>query len=91
MRSHLRGKPFASRAVRATRGSNSLRVTIPQVVAATLGLRAGDELLWHIDRGSGDVHVEVERSQPAAGPPGGRESTGERGRGTPSGRPSPSR
>jgi antidote-toxin recognition MazE-like antitoxin len=50
--------PLVSRAVQAARGSASLRVTIPQVVASTLGLRAGDELLWFLDPHSGAVRVE---------------------------------
>jgi len=53
--------PFASRAVRATKGSTSLRVTIPQVVASTLGLRPGDTLLWVVDPHSGQVRVEAQR------------------------------
>lgn len=64
MRSHLRGTPFASRAVQAAQGSSSLRVTIPQVIAATLGLRAGDQLLWHLDVGSGEVRVEAQPARP---------------------------
>jgi Antidote-toxin recognition MazE, bacterial antitoxin len=61
--------PFVSRAIRATRESSSLRVTIPQVVAATLGLRAGDDLIWVVDPLSDRVHVEaVRRETPAAEP-----------------------
>ena len=48
---------FSSRVVLAAKGTNSLRVTIPQVVASTLGLRPGDELLWVIDPSSGMVRV----------------------------------
>jgi hypothetical protein len=56
--------PFVSRVVKATKGSTSLRVTVPQVVAATLGLHAGDELRWVVDAVSGAIRVEkkVERS-----------------------------
>ncbi|MCI4328020.1 MAG: AbrB/MazE/SpoVT family DNA-binding domain-containing protein [Thermoplasmata archaeon] len=50
--------PFVSRAVKAARGSASLRVTIPQVVASTLGLQPGDELRWYLDPHSGSVRVE---------------------------------
>lgn len=53
-----RGTPFVSRAVQATKESSSLRVTIPQVVATTLGLHPGDELLWFVDPVSGVVRVE---------------------------------
>jgi len=56
MASH--GTPFVSRAVRATKGSSSLRVTVPQVVASTLGLGPGDELLWLVDPSSSSVRVE---------------------------------
>lgn len=49
---------LASRAVLAARGSSSLRVTVPQVIASTLGLQAGDELLWFLDPHSGVVRVE---------------------------------
>ena len=55
----FRATPFSSRAVHAARGSASLRVTIPQVVAATLGVHAGDELLWFVDPSSGQVVVEA--------------------------------
>lgn len=51
--------PFVTRAVRATKGSASLRVTIPQVVASTLGLRPGDELFWILDPNSGTVRVQA--------------------------------
>ena len=53
-----RPTPFVSRAVQATKESSSLRVTIPQVVATTLGLHPGDELLWFVDPTSGVVRVE---------------------------------
>jgi antidote-toxin recognition MazE-like antitoxin len=66
MTTPVRGRPFVSRAVRAARRSASLRVTIPQVVASTLGLRAGDELEWFIDPHSGEVRVHG-RPQPATG------------------------
>jgi bifunctional DNA-binding transcriptional regulator/antitoxin component of YhaV-PrlF toxin-antitoxin module len=51
------GPPFVSRAVLATKDSSSLRVTIPQVVATVLGLRAGDELVWTVDPDDGPVRV----------------------------------
>lgn len=55
-------RPFVSRAVQATRSSGSIRVTVPQVVATTLGLRAGDELAWFVDPSSGIVRVEARRA-----------------------------
>lgn len=58
--------PFVSRAVRATRGSASLRVTIPQVVASTLGLRPGDDVNWIVDPRTGAIRIE-RLSRPAAG------------------------
>ena len=57
---------FVSRVSRATKQSDSLRVTIPQVVASMLHLRPGDELLWELEAdglGNPKVHVHV---QPAA-------------------------
>jgi antitoxin component of MazEF toxin-antitoxin module len=51
--------PFVTRAVRATKGSASLRVTIPQVVASTLGLQPGDDLFWIVDPQSGIVRVQA--------------------------------
>jgi antitoxin component of MazEF toxin-antitoxin module len=59
--------PFVSRAVRATRESTSLRVTIPQVVAATLGLRPGDDVVWIVDPISDQVRVEAVRRDPPVG------------------------
>ena len=61
--------PFVSRAVQATRGSGSLRVTVPQVVASTLGLLPGGELEWIIDPATGVVRVEVRRPSPAVPSP----------------------
>jgi hypothetical protein len=57
--------PFISRAVRATRESTSLRVTIPQVVAATLGIRPGDDLVWVVHPFTDQVTVEVLHREPA--------------------------
>ncbi|MCI4321416.1 MAG: AbrB/MazE/SpoVT family DNA-binding domain-containing protein [Thermoplasmata archaeon] len=54
-----RPAPFVSHAVKAARRSESLRVTIPQVVATTLGLHAGDELRWFLEPQSGSVRVEA--------------------------------
>jgi len=50
--------PFVSRAVQATKGSASIRVTVPQVVASTLGLHPGDEVVWIVDPQTGAVRVE---------------------------------
>jgi hypothetical protein len=50
--------PFVSRAVRATRGSASLRVTIPQVVASTLGLHPGDDVNWIVEARTGVIRIE---------------------------------
>jgi|GEM_PF-3109937 len=49
---------FVTRAVRAARGSASLRVTVPQVIAELLGLGPGDEVRWVVDPRSGAVRVE---------------------------------
>ena len=56
--------PFASRAVRATKDSSSLRVTIPQVIATTLGIRPGDDVVWIVDPNDGRVRVEAARRTP---------------------------
>ncbi|MCI4330373.1 MAG: AbrB/MazE/SpoVT family DNA-binding domain-containing protein [Thermoplasmata archaeon] len=56
--------PFVSRAVRASRGSDSLRVTIPQVIAASLGLCAGDEVRWYLDPHSGAIRVDARPKRP---------------------------
>jgi hypothetical protein len=53
--------PLASRAVRAAKRSGSLRVTVPQVVATTLGLTAGDDLLWVVEPSTGVVRVAVRK------------------------------
>ncbi|HKV90519.1 MAG TPA: AbrB/MazE/SpoVT family DNA-binding domain-containing protein [Thermoplasmata archaeon] len=55
--------PFVSRAVQTTKDSGSLRVTVPQVVAETLGLRPGDELAWIVDPNSGVVRVQARRAR----------------------------
>jgi hypothetical protein len=57
--------PFVTRAVQAARGSASLRVTIPQVIASTLGLRAGDEIRWYLDPHSGSIRVDAPGRRPA--------------------------
>ncbi|MCI4318008.1 MAG: AbrB/MazE/SpoVT family DNA-binding domain-containing protein [Thermoplasmata archaeon] len=49
---------FVTRAVRATRRSTSLRVTIPQVIASTLHLKPGDPVSWVLDSGDGSVRIE---------------------------------
>jgi hypothetical protein len=64
MTNGVRVAPLVSHTVQAARGSASLRVTIPQVVATTLGLRAGDELLWFLDPHTGSVHVEGPPKRP---------------------------
>jgi bifunctional DNA-binding transcriptional regulator/antitoxin component of YhaV-PrlF toxin-antitoxin module len=59
--------PFATRAVRATKDSSSLRVTIPQVIAATLGIRPGDDVVWIVDPDDGRVRVIASHRPPPAG------------------------
>ena len=49
---------FVTRAVRATRRSTSLRVTIPQVIAVTLHLKPGDPVSWVLDQSNGSVRIE---------------------------------
>ena len=62
--------PFVSRTVQAARGSGSLRVTIPQVIAATLELKPGDELEWRLEPDRPVVHV-AKRPPPAVPSPAG--------------------
>jgi antitoxin component of MazEF toxin-antitoxin module len=61
--------PFVSRAVLATRGSTSLRVTIPQVVADILGLRAGDEVEWVVEPDHPVVRVVRRSASVGSGAP----------------------
>ncbi|MCI4360328.1 MAG: AbrB/MazE/SpoVT family DNA-binding domain-containing protein [Thermoplasmata archaeon] len=42
----------------------AIRVTIPQVIATTLGLRPGDDLLWIVDPRSGVVRIEAAKRAP---------------------------
>lgn len=57
--------PFVTRVVLSGKSSESLRVTVPQVVAATLGLHAGDGLSWVVDDATGSVRVERVPPPPA--------------------------
>lgn len=59
-------RPFTTRAVRATRDSTSLRVTVPQVVASTLGLRPGDDIVWIVDPATGAVRIEASHRRRSA-------------------------
>jgi hypothetical protein len=68
--------PFVSRAVQVTRGSASLRVTIPQVVAEILALRPGDELVWVVDPELPSVQVSKRGRAAVPGAPGLPMSTG---------------
>ena len=64
----LERTPFVTRVVRVTRGSDSLRVTIPQVVASTMGLHPGDQVAWSLEPSS--PVVRVRRLAASAGDPG---------------------
>ena len=46
---------------RARRGSNSLKVTIPQVIAETMNLKPGELLLWEIKEVDGEKVIVIKR------------------------------
>lgn len=48
---------FESKAVRSVKGSPSIRTTVPEPVAAILGLEVGDTITWLVEPGSGAVSV----------------------------------
>ncbi|HZY71178.1 MAG TPA: AbrB/MazE/SpoVT family DNA-binding domain-containing protein [Thermoplasmata archaeon] len=50
-------KSLESKVVRSARNSDSLRITIPQVVAQTLDLKPGDTLNWSISGPSDAIQV----------------------------------
>lgn len=47
---------------RVDKKSESLRLTIPAAVAALLGLRAGDSVVWSVEPGTG--RTTVSRGEP---------------------------
>ena len=46
---------------RARRGSNSLKATIPQVIAETMNLKPGEPLLWEIKEIDGEKVIVIKR------------------------------
>ena len=50
---------FESKAVRSLKRSASIRTTVPEPIAAVLGLEFGDTLIWEVEPGSGRVSVVV--------------------------------
>ncbi len=48
---------FESKAIRSVRNSPSIRTTVPEPVAALLGLEIGDSILWEVEPGSGKTTV----------------------------------
>lgn len=50
-------RTFESKAVRSVKASLSIRTTVPEPVAAILGLEVGDTLVWEVEPGSGKVSV----------------------------------
>jgi hypothetical protein len=48
---------FTSRVLRTVKGSSSVRATIPEAVAAILGVEHGSVLIWSIEPGTGRVWV----------------------------------
>jgi hypothetical protein len=61
---------FRTKVVSNMEGSDSVRSTIPEAVAALLGAVPGATLLWSFEPGSTQVVVSVDRSIPVkVGPP----------------------
>jgi bifunctional DNA-binding transcriptional regulator/antitoxin component of YhaV-PrlF toxin-antitoxin module len=56
-------RAFESKAVKSLKRSASLRTTVPEAVAALLGLEPGNSLLWTVEPGSGVVTVS--RKEPS--------------------------
>jgi bifunctional DNA-binding transcriptional regulator/antitoxin component of YhaV-PrlF toxin-antitoxin module len=50
-------RALESQAVRSSKASDSVRTTVPSVVATILGLEPGDTLIWEIEPGSGRINV----------------------------------
>lgn len=50
-------RSFESKAVKSLKRSQSLRTTVPEAIAALLGLEPGDVVLWTVEPGSGRVEV----------------------------------
>jgi len=46
---------------RARRGSNSLKATIPQVIAEAMNLKPGELLLWEIKEVDGEKVIVIKR------------------------------
>jgi len=46
---------------RARRGSNSLKATIPQVIAEAMNLKPGELLLWEIEEIDGEKVIVIKR------------------------------
>lgn len=51
---------FTSKVSRALAGSRSVRTTIPEAVAAILGVEPGSTLTWTVEPGTGRVAVAAE-------------------------------
>jgi hypothetical protein len=69
---------FESKAFRAVAESESVKTTVPQAVAAVLGVEAGDSILWEIDVPSRSAKV----TKGSSGPPkmGGGAGSGKSGK-----------
>ena len=53
----LMARVFESKAVRSVKVSPSIRTTVPEPVAAILGLEVGDTIAWSVSPGSGEVSI----------------------------------
>jgi hypothetical protein len=54
---------FASKVLRTVEGSLSVRTTIPEAVAAILGVRPGSVLVWTVEPGTGKVCVSADSAK----------------------------
>jgi hypothetical protein len=50
---------FTSKVLRTVKGSSSVRATIPEAVAAILGVEDGSVIVWTVEPGSGRVWVSA--------------------------------
>ncbi|MGA7846328.1 MAG: hypothetical protein WCB18_04470 [Thermoplasmata archaeon] len=57
---------FRTKVVSNMEGSDSVRSTVPEAVAALLGAVPGATLLWSFEPGSAKVVVSVDRSVPVS-------------------------
>lgn len=59
-------RQFESKAVKSLKRSDSLRTTIPEPVAALMGLEPGDGVVWTVEPGSGSITVLRKEVSPSS-------------------------